>query len=194
MKLPQMNFNREALSHFDDMITREWLVTNGQGGYSSSSVLGVNTRKYHGLLIAAIHPPKDRRVFLAKLDEDVIIGNTTNRLGANEFQNGFFPQGYEFLQEFSISPFPKYTYSVQDVQIVKTFFMPYGKNAVVVEYDIRNKNVSDVGVKVFPIVNWRPFHSTTEKSKTQRAFQQESGEREAKIVFRSPIDGCSLCC
>jgi predicted glycogen debranching enzyme len=186
MKLPQMNFNREALSHFDDMITREWLVTNGQGGYSSSSVLGVNTRKYHGLLIAAIHPPKDRRVFLAKLDEDVIIGNTTNRLGANEFQNGFFPQGYEFLQEFSISPFPKYTYSVQDVQIVKTFFMPYGKNAVVVEYDIRNKNVSDVGVKVFPIVNWRPFHSTTEKSKTQRAFQQESGEREAKIVFRSP--------
>lgn len=181
-----MNFNREALSHFDDMITREWLVTNGLGGYSSSSVLGVNTRKYHGLLIAAIHPPKDRRVFLAKLDEDVIIGNSTNRLGANEFQNGFFPQGYEFLQEFSISPFPKYTYSVQDVQIKKTIFVPYGKNAVVIEYDIRNKNPSDVEVKVFPIVNWRPFHSTTEKTKAQRAFQQERGEREAKIVFRSP--------
>jgi len=186
MKSPQMNLSREALTHFDAMIAKEWLVTNGLGGYSSSTVLGVNTRKYHGLLVAAIHPPKDRRVFLAKLDEDVIIGNSTNRLGANEFQNGFFPQGYEFLQEFSISPFPKYTYSVQDVQITKTIFMPHRKNAVVIEYDIRNKNVSDVKVKVFPIVNCRPFHSTSEKSKVERAFQQESEEREVNIAFRSP--------
>jgi predicted glycogen debranching enzyme len=186
MKMPQISFNRQALSHFDDMIMKEWLITNGLGGYSSSTVLGVNTRKYHGLLIAAIHPPKDRRVFLTKLDEDIIIGDSTNRLGANEFQNGFFPQGYEFLQEFSISPFPKYIYSVQDVQVAKTIFMPYGKNAVVIQYDIRNENASDAEVKVFPIVNWRPFHSTTEKPKAQRAFQQESGEKEARIVFRSP--------
>jgi predicted glycogen debranching enzyme len=186
MKMPQISFNREALSHFDDMIMKEWLITNGLGGYSSSTVLGVNTRKYHGLLIAAIHPPKDRRVFLTKLDEDVIIGDSTNRLGANEFQNGFFPQGYDFLQEFSISPFPKYIYSVQHVQVAKTIFMPYGKNAVVIQYDVRNENASDVEVKVFPIVNWRSFHSTTEKSEAQRAFQQENGEKEARIIFRSP--------
>ena len=186
MRLPQINFSHEALSHFDEMITKEWLITNGLGGYSSSSVLGVNTRKYHGLLIAAIHPPKDRRVLLAKLDEDVIIGNSVNRLGTNEFRNGFFPQGYEFLQEFSISIFPRYLYSVQNVQIMKTSFMPYGKNAVMIKYDIRNKNVSDVEVKVFPIVNWRPMHSTTTKSMAQRAFQQENSENEVKIVFQTP--------
>jgi len=186
MKLPQISYEREALSHFDSMVGKEWLVTNGLGGYSSSTVLGVNTRKYHGLLVAAVHPPKDRRVFLTKLDEDLIIGNSISRLGANEFQNGFFPQGYSFLEEFSVSPFPRFVYSVKDVQVTKTVFMPYGKNAAVTDYAIKSRGESDVKVKVFPIVNWRPFHQTTERSRVSGDFRQESSEREAKLVFSSP--------
>jgi predicted glycogen debranching enzyme len=186
MKLPQISYEREALSHFDGMVGKEWLVTNGLGGYSSSTVLGVNTRKYHGLLVAAVHPPKDRRVFLTKLDEDLIIGNSISRLGANEFQNGFFPQGYSFLEEFSVSPFPRFVYSVKDVQVTKTVFMPYGKNAAVADYVIKSRGESDVEVKVFPIVNWRPFHQTTERSRVSGGFRQESSEREAKLVFSSP--------
>jgi predicted glycogen debranching enzyme len=186
MKLPQISYEREALSHFDGMVGKEWLVTNGLGGYSSSTVLGVNTRKYHGLLVAAVHPPKDRRVFLTKLDEDLIIGNSISRLGANEFQNGFFPQGYSFLEEFSVSPFPRFVYSVKGVQVTKTVFMPYGKNAAVADYAIKSRGESDVDFKVFPIVNWRPFHQTTERSRVSGGFRQESGEREAKLVFSSP--------
>jgi len=186
MKLPQISYEREALSHFDSMVGKEWLVTNGLGGYSSSTVLGVNTRKYHGLLVAAVHPPKDRRVFLTKLDEDLIIGNSISRLGANEFQNGFFPQGYSLLEEFSVSPFPRFVYSVKDVQVTKTVFMPYGKNAAIADYAIKSRGESDVEVKVFPIVNWRPFHQTTERSRVSGRFQQESSEREAKLVFSSP--------
>jgi predicted glycogen debranching enzyme len=186
MKLPQISYEREALSHFDGMVGKEWLVTNGLGGYSSSTVLGVNTRKYHGLLVAAVHPPKDRRVFLTKLDEDLIIGNSISRLGANEFQNGFFPQGYSFLEEFSVSPFPRFVYSVKDVQVTKTVFMPYGKNAAVTDYAIKSRGESDVKVKVFPIVNWRSFHQTTERSRVSGGFRQESSEREAKLVFSSP--------
>ncbi len=186
MKSPEIRFSRETLAHFDDMIEKEWLVTNGLGGYASSTILGVNTRKYHGLLIGAVHPPRDRRLFLAKLDEDVVIGNSVRRLGTNEFPNAFFPKGYEFLQEFSISPFPKCIYSVQDIVITKTIFMPHRKNAVVVKYAIKSKNLSDVRVRIFPMVNWRPFHSTTEKAKAQRAFQQESREKETNIAFRSP--------
>ncbi len=186
MKLPQISYEREALSHFDSMVGKEWLVTNGLGGYSSSTVLGVNTRKYHGLLVAAVHPPKDRRVFLTKLDEDLIIGNSISRLGANEFQNGFFPQGYSFLEEFSVSPFPRFVYSVKGVQVTKTVFMPYGKNAAVADYAIKSRGESDVDFKVFPIVNWRPFHQTTERSRVSGDFRQESSEREAKLVFSSP--------
>ena len=168
------------------MIGKEWLVPNGLGGYSSSTVLGVNTRKYHGLLVAAIHPPKDRRVFLTKLDEDILIGNSICRLGANEFQNGFFPQGYSFLEEFSVSPFPNYVYSTRNVRVTKTIFMPFGKNVTVTDYSIVNNGESNVDARVFPIVNWRPFHQITERSTVSGRFRQESNEREVKIIFSSP--------
>ncbi len=86
MKLPVINLSGEELSSFNNAIEKEWLVTNGLGGYASSTILGVNTRKYHGLLVAALHPPGDRTVCLAKLDEDVILGDEVFRLGLNEFQ------------------------------------------------------------------------------------------------------------
>src|SRR5512136_2018737 len=110
MYLPAITFTKDELSRFNDAITREWIVTNGLGGYSSSSVLGINTRKYHGLLVAALNPPGDRTVCLSKLDEDVIVGDDICRLGANDFHDVTYPQGYKFLKEFSIAPYPKYTF------------------------------------------------------------------------------------
>ncbi|MCX6643725.1 MAG: glycogen debranching enzyme N-terminal domain-containing protein, partial [Candidatus Bathyarchaeota archaeon] len=62
MKPPTIVFTQEALSRFGEVIQKEWLITNGLGGYASSTVLGINTRKYHGLLVAALHPPGDRTV------------------------------------------------------------------------------------------------------------------------------------
>ena len=127
MKLQAITINREALEYFDEVILKEWLVTNGLGGYASSTVLGVNTRKYHGLLVAALHPPGDRTVCLAKLDEEVSVGNRVYSLGANEFQGKIFPQGYFFLKDFSLNPFPRYVYEVQDIKVIKTIFMPKEK-------------------------------------------------------------------
>jgi len=100
MKLPSIILSSETLSHFDDAVRKEWIMTNGLGGYASSTVLGVNTRKYHGLLVGAFHSPMDRRVCLAKLDEEICIENNVYPLGTNEFQNGVFPQGHRFLREF----------------------------------------------------------------------------------------------
>lgn len=141
MKLPSISLNRETLSRFEDAIQKEWLVTNGLGGYASSTVLGINTRKYHGLLVAALRPPRDRRVFLAKLDEDVSVENDVYRLGTNEFQDGFFPRGYSFLKEFSVSPFPKYVFALPNVEVQKTIYMPYRKNATITLYDISNSKM-----------------------------------------------------
>jgi len=100
MKLPAIAFNQEALSRFGEALSKEWLVTNGLGGYASSTILGINTRKYHGLLVAALHPPGDRTVCLSKLDEDVFVGDKVFRLGANEFADAIYPQGYMFLNAF----------------------------------------------------------------------------------------------
>src|SRR3989337_2759304 len=130
MKLPAINFNAEELSRLDEALRKEWLLTNGLGGYASSTVLGVNTRKYHGLLVAALHPPGDRTVCLAKLDEDAIVGGKVYGFNANEFQGKIFPEGYLSLKEFSVSPFPRCVYAADGVELEKIVFMVRGKNAV----------------------------------------------------------------
>jgi len=172
------------LSRFEDAIQKEWLITNGLGGYASSTVLGINTRKYHGLLVAALNPPKDRRVFLTKLDEDVTIGNDVYRLGANEFQDGFFPQGYGLITEFSVSPFPKYVYALPKVEIQKTVFMHYGKNAVTSLYSVLNRENLDFKIKVFPIVNGRYFHSVTDRLKSSVDFVQKQDGARVEISLK----------
>jgi predicted glycogen debranching enzyme len=186
MKLPIISLSREMLSRFEDAIRKEWIITNGLGGYASSTVLGINTRKYHGLLVAAFHPPGDRRVCLAKLDEEVNIGNNIYPLGANEFQNVVFPQGHMYLNEFSISPFPTYAYIVQDVQVQKTIFMPYEKNSVIAIYRILNESGVDVKIRVFPLINWRHFHSVTNRWKIPLEFAQRQGDKEGDIRFGVP--------
>ncbi len=181
MKIPSVTISEETLSNFDKAVNREWIITNGLGGYASSTVLGINTRKYHGLLVAALHPPGDRRVCLVKLDEEIIIGNDVYPLGANEFQNGIFPQGHMFLKEFSISPFPKYIYNVEGVEVQKTIFMPYEKNATIAIYNILNSSDSSLSFRVFPLINFRHFHSTTDRWKIAWEFVQEQREKRVDI-------------
>ncbi|MFZ0966195.1 MAG: glycogen debranching enzyme N-terminal domain-containing protein, partial [Candidatus Bathyarchaeia archaeon] len=183
MFLPSITLNRESLSHFEYAIKQEWIITNGFGGYASSTVLGINTRKYHGLLVAAYHPPGDRRICLAKLDEEILIGKNIYPLGANEFQNGIFPKGHAFLKEFSISPFPKYIYAVQDVEVQKTIFMPHEKNAVVIIYKILNKNIFGVKIRVFPLINCRHVHSVTDRSKNPWQLVQKRADNEVNVSF-----------
>lgn len=182
--MPSISFNRETFSHFEDAIQKEWIITNGLGGYASSTALGINTRKYHGLLVATLHPPGDRRVLLSKLDEEISIGRNTYPLYSNEFQDRIHPQGYSFLKEFSVAPFPTYIYEVQDVEIQKTIFMPQRKNAAVILYKILNKNAADVKIRVFPLINWRHFHSITERGKisAEPACRQEGKEVRVKSI------------
>jgi len=185
MRLPSIILDRAALSNFRSAIQKEWLITNGLGGYASSTALGINTRKYHGLLVAAMHPPRDRRVFLEKLDEEIVSGSAVHQLAANEFQNGIFPQRFGILEELSISPFPRYVYKANDTTVQKTVFMPHERNCVVALYNISNEGSLDVKMCIFPTVNWRPFHSVTDRKKTSE-FRQEQEDRTVKISFQTP--------
>jgi predicted glycogen debranching enzyme len=183
MKLPAINLPSEALLRFDETIQKEWLVTNGLGGYASSTVLGINTRKYHGLLVAALHPLGDRTVCLAKLDEEVYVGSNIYPLGASEVHGKIFPQGYLFLKEFSVSPFPSYAYSVQDVEIRKTVFMPEGKNAVVVTYKVLNRGGAEAKIRVYPLLTCRHFHSVVDRWKNPLDFSQQQNGGEVEVTF-----------
>jgi predicted glycogen debranching enzyme len=186
MRPPAIKITQEVLSRFDEAMQEEWLVTNGLGGYASSTVLGINTRKYHGLLIAALHPPRDRTVCLAKLDEEACVGGNTYSLGTNEFHGKIFPQGYLFLKEFSVAPFPRYAYSVQSVEITKTIFMPTGKNAVAVVYKVLNGNGSDMKFKIFPLLNCRHFHSVVDRRRNPLNLSQQQNGTEVKVTINIP--------
>ncbi len=118
---------------------REWLVTNGLGGYASSTLTGLNTSKYHGLLVAAFSP-EDRRVLLSKIDEEVRIGEDTYSLSANQYCDTVEPDGFKYLKDFSQNPSPTFSYEVPGARIAKSVFMPRGENAIVISYDIKLDN------------------------------------------------------
>lgn len=183
MKPPAITFNQQALTNFGDLIQKEWLITNGIGGYASSTVLGVNTRKYHGLLVAALNPPGERTVCLSKLDEDLHLNGEIYRLGSNEFNDTFYPQGYKLLKQFSINPFPNYLYELNGVRVSKTVFMPKQKNAVCALYKIVNQNSTDAKMSVYPMVNCRYFHNVTHRHENPLHFVQHQTSKEVELSF-----------
>ncbi len=186
MKLPAITITRESLEHFDEAIQKEWLVTNGIGGYASSTVLGMNTRKYHGLLVAALHPPGDRTVCLAKLDEEVSVGNNIYQLGTNEFFGKNVSRGYIFIKDFSLNPFPRCVYEVQNVEVIKTIFMPQGKNAVAVNYKFLNRGRAGSKIRVYPLLTCRHFHSVLERRKSWPIFSLKQNGGEVEFTFNNP--------
>jgi len=183
---PQIRIKSEEFSKNDALLGEEWLITNGLGGYASSTVLGVNTRKYHGMLVAAFHPPRKRMVCVAKLDEELKLGNMFYPLYANEFQGGVYPRGFQFIEEFRLSPFPTYVYALQNVKVSKTIFMPRGKNATIALYTVENGNASEVEVHVFPVLACRHFHAVVDRWRNPPVFTQESHGRRVEISVEAP--------
>src|ERR1019366_3905802 len=113
---------------------REWLETNGLGGHAMSTLTGQNTRRYHGLLVAATRPPVGRMVFLSKLEETLLIGGRRIDLSTNRFPGTWHPEGFRFLTGFRTDPFPTFTWDVDGVVVEKEIFMPHGENTVCVTW------------------------------------------------------------
>src|SRR5258708_33537773 len=118
-----IRIDRNICADLDSALSREWLETNGLGGFSSSTITGMNTRRYHGLLTAATKPPVGRLLLLAKLEETLLIGDKRYDLSVNRYPGAVHPQGYRFLKEFRLDPFPIFTYEVDGVEIEKRVFM-----------------------------------------------------------------------
>ena len=186
MSLPAITFSKDSLHRFRDVITKEWILTNGLGGYASQTVPGLNTRKYHGLLVAALQPPGERTVCLSKLDEDVIVADDTHRLGSNEFHNAIYPDGYKLIEYFSLTPFPIYKYAAGNVEVTKTIFMPNKKNAVAVIYNLQNFNSRDIKIKLYPLLTCRHYHNVVDRHKTPMNFTQENTSKEVAVSFPHP--------
>ena len=137
-------------------IRREWLLSNGIGGFASSTVLGANTRRYHGLLVAPLIPPANRHLLISKLDESIIIDNQKYELFTNLCRN-YVSEGYKYLESFEKNYIPIFNFKVKNVKITKKITMVYGRNTVVVVYTIKTAD-KDAYLTLAPIISFRNFH------------------------------------
>jgi len=145
----------------------EWLETDGLGGFASSTVIGLNTRRYHGLLVAALDPPAGRAVLLSKLEETLWVNGRAYELSANQYPGAVHPMGYRWQTSFRLDPFPVFTWQVDDVELHKSVFRVYGESTVVVQYVLRAQGQAarvPCRLQVRPLIAFRDFHSLTHQN------------------------------
>jgi predicted glycogen debranching enzyme len=163
-----MIFSTQICGELDQAFRREWLETNGLGGFASSTIVGLNTRRYHGLLVAATKPPVGRVVMLSKLEETLFIGGQAFELSANRYPGVVHPEGFRYLKQFRLDPFPVFAYEIEDIEIEKSVFMIYGENSTVVQYELKTKDDSEkaksLWLELRPLIAFRDYHGTTHEN------------------------------
>ena len=150
----------DILQNWDESSSREWLATNGLGGYSSSTLSGANTRRYHGLLVPAFSPPLGRAVLLSKAEEEVRVEDQLYQLSANKYPSVVQPQGFRHLAHFSTTPVPTFTYIFHEETVVleKRLWMPHGLNTVYIQYTLV-KAPEPVKLGLVPLLAYKDYHS-----------------------------------
>ncbi|HET8549628.1 MAG TPA: glycogen debranching enzyme N-terminal domain-containing protein, partial [Bryobacteraceae bacterium] len=161
----------------DFALKREWLETNGLGGFASSTVIGMNTRRYHGLLTAATKPPGGRVLLLSKLEETVVVGTRRYGLSVNRYPGAIHPQGYRVLAEFRLDPLPTFSWDLDGVEFRKRVFMVHGENTTVIEYEAN----ADCTLELRPLIAFRDSHSLTRRND---ALNGNFAETEDAVVVR----------
>jgi predicted glycogen debranching enzyme len=157
-----LDFSATGAEHLERLLSREWLSVNHLGGYCSSTVAGLNTRKYHGLLVAAMLPPVRRMVLLSRVEETVVSDGWSDPLACNEYPNSIFPRGDQLLRAFSSDPFPRWAYQGPKWTIEKSVQMIAEQNTVVISYSLlAGDNEKAVELQLRPLFALRGIHDLT---------------------------------
>ncbi|TMJ15752.1 MAG: glycogen debranching protein [Bacillati bacterium ANGP1] len=159
---PLVSFGPEICGDLPSALRREWLVTNGLGGYASGTVAGVNTRRYHGMLVAALTPPVVRTVLVGGLIDWGVYDGRRYPLATHEFGDGTVdPRGYRHLQAFALDGMlPVWTFALGDALLQKRVWMAHGANTTYVMYRLL-RATRTVELEITPLVTYRDFHTLT---------------------------------
>ncbi|MDB5294272.1 MAG: putative glycogen debranching enzyme, partial [Phycisphaerales bacterium] len=141
----------------DGLMAREWLAANGTGGYASSTACGLNTRRYHGLLVAAMTPPARRMVLLSRVEETLRCGGREYHLACNEYPGAIWPNGHELLRAFSTEPHPRWAYQGDGWTLQKELRLLRGRNTVLLSYTLLGAGCG-VELDVRPLLALRGIH------------------------------------
>jgi predicted glycogen debranching enzyme len=173
-----IHLDREILNNFSKAIELEWIETNGLGGYASSTVIGANTRRYHGLLVSTGHG-LERFVLLSKLEEFLIIRGIRYDLSCNQYRETIHPGGHLLLTGFDRYPFPTFHYDLEGHLLRKEIFMSYGEETIVILYNLLTPGQAKLHIR--PLIAYRDYHSLTRENPVLDSTVIQDRE---KISFR----------
>ncbi|MDP2324455.1 MAG: amylo-alpha-1,6-glucosidase [Gammaproteobacteria bacterium] len=157
--VPRIDLDRATCSSFAGAIGREWLVTNGLGGYASGTVAGAATRRYHGLLVAALAPPLGRTLLVAGLNVDVEYQGQSHALSAHEFADGtVHPDGFRHTEGFMLNGgMPVWTVAIGDARLTRSIWMGHGTNTTFVRLRLESAS-GPVRLRIAPLCTYRDHH------------------------------------
>jgi predicted glycogen debranching enzyme len=154
----------------------EWLDTNHTGAYAMGTVAGVNTRRYHALLIASLNPPVDRYSILSRVEERVILDGKTFELATVQYPSTVQPHGFDLLEEFRLDPFPTWRYQLASAAIEKTICLLDKQQTVLVRY--QTTHACRLAVRFF--LSFRDYHSLTRQNS---ALKNDVQEEQGRVTF-----------
>lgn len=167
-------FGPEVLRNLTLAASREWLLTDGLGGYASSTLLGLNTRRYHGLLVVATRPPLGRMVLLAKVDETLLLEDRRHELATNAYPGSVQPRGLDSAVRFSLDPLPTLTWEIDGSTLTRSVARIQGEPATVCVYAYEGSGPARLVLR--PLVAFRDHH----------ALQHENAALDPQVVHDGP--------
>jgi predicted glycogen debranching enzyme len=173
--------NKIGLQPYSKAIQYEWLESNGLGGWSSSTILGCNTRRYHGVLVAATNPPVGRMNLVSKLDESLLVDGRAYDLGVNDYGDGASGNNNQYLNYFERGLFPEWEFEVAGTRIKKTIAMVHGENTTVILYKVLQAD-RECTLLLLPLLAVRDYHSLTHENGAAREDSEFSGD-----IFRARL-------
>ncbi|HTV48288.1 MAG TPA: amylo-alpha-1,6-glucosidase [Phycisphaerae bacterium] len=181
-------FDQKICTDLNASMTLEWLCTNGRGGFATGTVAGINTRKYHGYLVAAARPPVERYVLLSRVEDRIWIGEKSYPLSSNEFPDIIDPQGYRNLIRFELRTGPVWRYSFDGVIIEKSIVFLHDQDAVSIRYELVSAadGQSDIRLHLQPMLAGRHFHATTEANNRPAWNMEDLRTPTDQLVLSAP--------
>jgi predicted glycogen debranching enzyme len=171
------------LTDCDALTAREWIVSNGLGAYASGTVSGIATRRYHGLLVAALTPPRGRRVLISHLDETITLRYLRAPLSAHAFPGVVQPEGWRHLVTFALDPLPRWQWRVGEAVLERTIFMVRGQNTTIVRYTLVDAPGA-VALTVRPFGAFRDFHHHAQQNRDARIAAVEVNDRPGTVLIQ----------
>lgn len=161
----QFVFGKQDCQNIRRSLRQEWLETNGLGDYASSTLVGCNTRKYHGLLVADIMDPPGRHVLLSTLEESFIVGGRECFFSCRRHPGIYYPRGHEYLQKAEIGPWVEQHYRFGDIRMHRSLMMIPGRRLLLLRYKLLSLPETPFArppvLRVKPLLAFRSMHSLT---------------------------------